>query len=202
MKSNPKLFDLGVAKLQKALAENLPWLNYSFGICEKLTDIKEGKKFHSANLYIGKQKYMQIMPCKELGNFSFFMLKDPQDFSTKDKRVARSSFSLIIWYDTRDVSLPSDERDREAIKALVLDVLSDKTISSWVTLNKVYERPENIFADLSYDYTNNQFLMSPYAGLRIDGEMLVRIPCTMEGFEGGAFDLGFDFGFDIDIKDL
>ena len=39
-KTNPKMFDLAVLPIQRALAANLPWLDHAIGICEQLTDIK------------------------------------------------------------------------------------------------------------------------------------------------------------------
>lgn len=179
IKTNPRLFDLGVAKIQKLLASNLPFLDYSFGICEKLTEIKGGKKYTSANLYIGNNKYRLIMPCKELGNFSFFMLKDPQSVVSKDNRLLKSDFSLILWYDTREILTREYEKNKEAVKVILINTLTDKEFASWITIKKIYERAENIFSDFSYDFINNQFLMSPYAGIRIDGEMMVRVPCSI-----------------------
>lgn len=175
-KTDPKLFDKQVLKIQEALADNLPWLDYAMGICETLTDVKDGKKFVSANLYMGKGQYMQVMPCNELGNFAFFTLRDPQDFGAKDKSLIKSPFSLIIWYDTRKVSLPTDERNTEAIKGQILGILNQLRFP-YLSLTRIYEKPQNVFADYTYDHTNNQFLMSPYAGLRIDGVIEVRIPC-------------------------
>lgn len=175
LKTNPAMFDLAAKQIQEALAGALPWLDHSIGIVEKLTEVKEGKKFSSANLYKGNGQYEQIMPCNEIGNFSFIILRDPQSVG-RDPNLVKSPFSLIIWYDMRTISSPYDERNREAIKALILGVLNHPRFA-WMTLGKIYERPENIFADFSYDHTNNQFLMSPYAGLRIDGEMSVRVPC-------------------------
>jgi hypothetical protein len=177
-KTNPRLFDYAILKLQTALADGLPWLNYSFGNCERLTDVKDGRKFYSANIYVGGGKYEQIMPCAELGNFSFFYLRDPQTFGTNDRNLLKTPFSLVVWYDMRKVSLPTDERNKEAVKGQILDILSRREFSSWLTLGKLYEKPENVFADFSYEHYNNQFLMSPYAGVRIDGEMTLRIPCN------------------------
>lgn len=77
-KTNPKMFDLAVLPIQKALAANLPWLDHAIGICEQLTDIKNKKPFNFAALYLSNEQYEQIMPCEELGNFSFFYLRDPQ----------------------------------------------------------------------------------------------------------------------------
>lgn len=179
-KTNPKLFDKEVLKVQNALADAFPWLDYSIGICEVLTEVDgNGRKFTSANLYRGMGQYERIMPCEELGNFSFFVLRDPQDFGTRGGNLIKCPFSLIIWYDTRKVSLPSDERNTEAIKGQILGVLNTMRFPN-VTINRIYEKPSNIFNEFSYDYTNNQFLMSPFAGLRIDGNMEVRVPCFVQ----------------------
>lgn len=175
IKTNPKLFDSAAAQIQLELS-SLEWLDHVFGICEKLTDVKEGRKFHSANVYAGKEQYIQVMPCKELGNFSFLVLRDAQQIGKRDGNVIVGPFSLIIWYDMRTLSFPLDERNRESVKAQILGLLNSRRFP-WLTFNKIYEQSENVFADFSYDYTNNQFLMSPYAGLRLDGEMRVRIPC-------------------------
>lgn len=174
-KTNPKLFDKEVLKIQNALADAFPWLDHCFGICETLTDIKDGRKFTSANWYDGKGQYTQIMPCEELGNFSFFTLRDPQEMG-RNNNLVKSPFSLIIWYDTRKVSLPSDERNTEEIKGQILGVLNQLRFPT-LQINRIYEKPQNVFADFSYEHTNNQFLMSPFAGLRIDGTIEARIPC-------------------------
>ena len=44
IKTNPKLFDKAVLPMQKVLADIL-WLDYSFGICESLVDVVDGKKY-------------------------------------------------------------------------------------------------------------------------------------------------------------
>lgn len=178
IKTNPKLFDRAAAQIQQELA-SLTWLDHIFGICERLTDVKEGKRFNSANVYAGEDQYTQVMPCKELGNFAFLVLKDPQVIGRRDENVISGPFSLIVWYDMRTLSFPLDERNREAVKAQILGVLNARRFP-WLSFNKIYERPESVFADFSYDHTNNQFLMAPYAGLRLEGEMKVRIPCAVQ----------------------
>ena len=51
-KTNPKLFDKAVSGIQDALASGLPWLDRVYGICESVVEMKNGKKFISANHYI------------------------------------------------------------------------------------------------------------------------------------------------------
>ena len=46
-----------------------------------------------------------------------------------------------------------------------------------VTLSRIYERAENVFQGYSLDEVDNQYLMSPYAGFRITGEMVIDEEC-------------------------
>lgn len=176
---NPKLFDAVVAEVQQELANAFPWLDHSFGICERLVKFYDKKKFYTPNIYVGGDEYYQVEPCSEIGNFTFFYLRDPQEFNNVANRIF-SPFSLVLWYDTRKVSSPTFTRNREQIKGQIMALLNSLHLKNGrITLNRVYERPENIFSDFSYEHTDNQFLMHPYAGLRIDGVIYTNIPCNL-----------------------
>lgn len=176
IKSNPTLFDAEVAKMQVVLGDRLPWLDHVFGLCEVLTEVKERTRFTSANLYVGNGEYERIMPCEELGNFAFFYLRDPQEFVTRNKNLIRSPYSLVLWYNMGKVSLPTDERNREALKGQILDAIKSAH-NPHFEVSRIYENPRNVFNEFSYDHTDNQFLMSPYSGLRIDGTITIAVPC-------------------------
>ena len=194
IKTNPRLFDEAVARLQHLFADNLPWLDHAFGVCEFLTDVKEGKKFTSANIYVGKGAYAQIMPCKELGNFCMFVLRDPQEMGKRNAQIIKSPISIIFWYDMREVRPHDDERPRDAVKADILGILN-KAHLPWFSAMRIYEKPEAVFSDFSYDHTQNQYLMAPYAGLRIDGMITAEIPCWILPKVG---DFNNDFNNDFD----
>lgn len=175
-KSNPKLFDKAVSGIQDQLAEGLPWLDRVYGICETITDIKNGQKFVSANRYVGKGQYEQVMPCEELGNFCFFSLKDPQETIPSDRNRIKCPFSLIFWFDMRKVSLPTDERNIEQIKDQILGIL-DELHNPYLTITRIYEKWQNVFSEYTYDIVANHYLMSPYAGIKIDGYIEARVSC-------------------------
>ena len=181
-KHNPKMFDKAVLPIQNALASAFPWLDHVIGICETLIDKKDNKPFKSANYYIGGGQYEQIMPCEELGNFSFFYLRDPQVTMAKDKSLIKSPISLVVWYNVAEVSSEYDERNREQIKGQILGVL-DSLHLPYFTITKIWENPTNVFTDFSYDQAENQFLMHPFAGLRIDGEIIARLECEVPTHE-------------------
>ena len=195
-KHNPKMFDKAVLPIQNALASAFPWLDHVIGICETLIDKKDNKPFKSANYYIGGGQYEQIMPCEELGNFSFFYLRDPQVFGAKDQNLVKSPFSLVIWYDLTNVLPEYDERNTEQIKGQIMGVLNSLRLP-YLKITKIWEKPTNVFTDFSYDPTTNQFLMHPFTGLRIDGEMIARLDCPNVVRSGDSFSNSFDNGYDI-----
>lgn len=195
-KHNPKMFDRAVLPIQNALASAFPWLDHVIGICETLIDKKDNKPFKSANYYIGGGQYEQIMPCEELGNFSFFYLRDPQVFGAKDQNLVKSPFSLVIWYDLTNALPEYDERNTEQIKGQIMGVLNSLRLP-YLKITKIWEKPTNVFTDFSYDPTSNQFLMHPFTGLRIDGEMIARLDCPNVVRSGDSFSNSFDNGYDI-----
>jgi hypothetical protein len=46
------------------------------------------------------------------------------------------------------------------------------------TVQRIYERAENVFDGFTLDEVDNQFLMSPFAGFRFYGEMIVTNDCN------------------------
>lgn len=176
IKDSPKLFDKAIGEIQKQIGGRIEWLDHIFGLCEMITTVKNGKKTKSANIYTGNGQYCQVAPCVELGNFCFFMLKDPQKIETPASKVISAPFYAIFWYNVEKVSSYPDERNTEALKEEILKALH-RIKTPHVEWTKIYERPDNIFSDFSYDFTSNQFLMYPYAGIRIEGEIFTNYNC-------------------------
>ena len=123
IKEDSRLFDASVAQIQLQLAQNIGWLDNIFGLTERLTERKDGKTFTSANIYTNKGRYIQVMPCAELGNFCFFYLRDPQKVWEKSASVLKSPFSVVFWYDVDKVSSSPAKRNREAVKEQIMAVL-------------------------------------------------------------------------------
>lgn len=177
--TNPVFFDKAVAEIQNILGTKLPWLNHVFGICERNTRVIDGKRYNIATVYTGKDNYEQIEPCSELGNFCFFVLHDPQDLLPNYGDRFSSPISVIFWYDMRTASNAADTRNREEVKTAIVKALSGISLRNGTfEFSRVYEQPENVFRDFSYDYVDNQFLMSPYAGVRVDGVLYADVPCN------------------------
>ena len=176
----PYLFDKVIQGLQDALGD-LTWLNHIFGRSERLVKMKDGMRNYTPNVYYGRDEYLVLLPDnKALGNYCFFVMEEPQTVSVPfnaSNRV-RAPFSLIVWVDLRSVGATYDDRNTEQLKEQILKTLRRAWIKHGaITLERVYERAENVFEGYSLQEVDNQYLMSPFAGFRITGEMQIDEEC-------------------------
>ena len=182
--TTPYLFDKVIRELQQDLKEGLPWLENSFGRVERrVTEVNERRLYVPA-IYQEDGQYGIMLPDDRLGCYSFFVMHDPQEVLNRMQTEVRikSPFSLIVWVDMRRVEkkmrMP-DERNTEYIKEQVLSVIETASKrKGHISINRIYERAENVFDGFSLDEVNNQFLMSPFAGFRFYGEMIVTNDCN------------------------
>lgn len=182
--TTPYLFDKVIRELQQALKEGLPWLENSFGRVERrVTEVNERRLYVPA-IYEQDGMYGIMLPDDRLGCYSFFVMHEPQEVLNRMQTEVRikSPFSLIVWVDMRRVEkkmrMP-DERNTEYIKEQVLSVLETASKrKGHISINRIYERAENVFDGFSLDEVKNQFLMSPFAGFRFYGEMIVTNDCN------------------------
>lgn len=181
-KQNTSLFDKAFGYIQDALATNLPWLNHVLPQAERLVKIINGKRIYSPNIYVGDNEYEQIFPdADNIGNYSFFMLDEPQDVSYEaGGRVKMSApFSLIVWFDIRTL-YADDVRDMEQAKKDVLRAVRRTWMREGAfTITQVFQRAENVFREFTLDEVDNQYLMQPYGGFRLRGEIQINEECEL-----------------------
>lgn len=177
---NPVMLDRIIGEIQTGLVENVLWLDVAFGRSQRLTKMLNGKRIITPNVYCGgwnghgPNDYLEVSPDSRIGNFSFFEIEDPQTIDTGPwAREIKAPFGLIVWFDLTRVYGSPDNRNTEQLKADILHVLNGRT--GWhlregrITINRIYERCENIYRGYTLTEIDNQFLMHPFAGLRFDG---------------------------------
>ena len=180
--NNPVMLDRVIGEIQTGLANGLPWLDAAFGRSQRLTKMVNGKKVVTPNVYCGgwnghgPNDYIEVSPDSKIGNFSFVEIEDPQTIETGPViRRINAPFGLIVWFDLTRVYNAPDNRNTELMKAEILRILNGRT--GWtlsegrVTVNRIYERAENIYRGYSLSEIDNQFLMHPYGGFRFDGAL-------------------------------
>lgn len=180
LKRAPRLFDIVIAEIQQGLAAQLPWLSHAFGKAERLVKIIQGRRYYTPNVYTGGNDYELIAPDSNFGNYCFFTVDEPQVVTWAAGRQSsmRAPFSIIFWVDMRTVE-DADDRNTEAVKQQILRALNGgiQLRQGRMTIERVYERAENIFKGYTLDEVDNQFLMHPYCGWRFEGEIQITDSC-------------------------
>lgn len=181
--SNNYLFDKVIEDLRQTLKQRLTWLDASYGRAERLIKEIDGRRYYTPNVYLGNDQYEVLLPDDRRGNYSFFVLHEPQELVNRMQTEIRikAPFSLIVWCDMRRVERImqlADKRNTEYVKEQVLGVLGTAFPQHGsASVVKIYERAENVFDGFTLDEVQNQFLMSPFAGFRFYGEMIVTNDC-------------------------
>lgn len=179
---NPVMLDKVIGQIQQGLVENISWLDVAFGRAQRLTKNVEGRSIITPNVYCGgwnghgENDYIEVSPDAKIGNFAFFEVEDPQtiEVSTWIRQIT-TPFALIVWFDLTRVYGVPDNRNTEYLKAQILKVLNGR--GGWhlgdgrIVLNQIYERAENIYRGYTLSEIDNQFLMHPFAGFRIEGTL-------------------------------
>jgi hypothetical protein len=185
------MLDKVIGDIQEGLVSNLSWLDAAFGRSQRLIREINGKKVITPNVYCGGWKnhgendYIEVSPDSKIGNFSFFEVEDPQTITHGPWiREFKVPFGLIVWFDLRLVYGSLTNRNTEKLKAEVLKVLNGR--DGWhltqgrIVVEKIYERAENIYKGYSLNEIDNQFLMHPYGGFRIEGYLEYEELCNTQ----------------------
>lgn len=182
---NPKLADAVIGNIQEGLKENLSWLDVAFGRAERIVKQINGKNLYLPAIFTGSDynpnEYVELSPDSQIGNFCFFWLLDPQRITWRPKvpGVIHSPFALIFWIDLRRVYDEKNNRNIMSLEAEVLRTLNGgfRMPTGSLRIDKVYHLAEDIYREFSLSEVDNQFLMHPYAGFRLEGELIYEEPC-------------------------
>ena len=177
--TNPQLTDIVIAEVQKGLAANLDWLDHAFGRSQKLVKQIDTTKYYTPNVYAGVKNYIDVSPSNDLGNYSFFVIDDPQyvDWQPRVPGDITVSYSLIVWCNIDKIT-GAENRNTEFVKSEILKALNKTFLKSGrLTVNKIFEQAENVYKGFTLDEISNQFMMHPYYAFRLVGEIKTNESC-------------------------
>lgn len=182
---DPKLADAIIGNIQRGLKDNLSWLDVAFGRAERIVKQINGKNLYLPAIFTGEgnnpNEYIELSPDAQIGNFCFFWLLDPQRITWRPKIPGnvRAPFALIFWVDLRRVYDEKSNRNIMALEAEVLKTLNGgfPMPAGHLSIDRIYHLAENIYREFSLTEVDNQFLMHPYAGFRLEGDLIFEEPC-------------------------
>ncbi len=177
----PRLFDRPIQNLQDSLGVNCSFLTHIFGRCERLVKDVNGRRVYSPNVYLGKEEYILLTPDNTaLGNYAFFIREEPERMGVSMGVQSRmhAPFSLVVWVDMRTF----EEYDDRNVYQVELDVLRAVGMpgalkNGGVKVTNIYHKAENVFDGFTLDEVDNQYLMAPYYGFRIQMELWIDEDC-------------------------
>lgn len=180
IQSNPDLFDRVIVDIQKGLGQTLPWLNHIFGKAERLSRVNKKGKMFTPNIFLGGNEYLDLSPNADLGSFCFFTIDDPEqiEWMPKITGTLTANYSIVFWIDLRKTPY-LQTRNIDQLKGEALKALNGKFLmpNGRLTVTRIYNKAETIYAGFSLDEIDNQFLMHPYAGFRFSGVLTVNESC-------------------------
>lgn len=184
-KENPVLIDKTLQELQQVLKSNLKWLDCAFGKAFRITSSTEEGKYDYPAFYNGNGEYVSLLPNDNFGNFSWFDIYDPQII--RSVAPSRPQYTikgaLVLWYNLESIYADGEVLYTEEVKKEVLRLLTSAGVlqSARLVVTEVYERFENIYKGYFYNDefygADRHFLLYPYAGLRIEFDLILKTLC-------------------------
>ena len=169
------LFDKCLEEIAEAL-RSVAWMDTVYGRGERVAKEISGRRVYLPAIWTADNEYRLLTPDSGEGNFAWLWLDDPQTISRTDTGKVAATISVIVWYDFRRIT--GGNRQRDTLKAEVLNLLEAEGLQSGIfTATRVWELAENIYKGFSLEETDNQFLMHPYGGFRIEGTLETYLPC-------------------------
>ena len=179
--TTPVMIDRVLACIQDSLIARVGWLNHAFGKAQRLVCLRDNSNYYYPGVHIGEFEYMNVLPGQDFGNRTFFIIDDPQIVENNSRRynTIKSPFSLVLWYDIATIFKATKERNTEEIKRQIMRALNDTILPSGarIEITRIFEQAENIFKGYSIKEIDTQYLMHPYAGLRLEGTLIYRDEC-------------------------
>lgn len=174
--ADAKLIDKALLPIQTSLTTKLSWLNHAFGKAQRLKEVVEGKTVIYPGVYVGGEEYLKVFPDSHIGNFTFFDIEDGEELDHKGRGNVDFSvnFGLVVWFDYRTVYQADwQQRTIENVKSEVIDALKTTLlpIGSSLRITRSWERSENIYKGYTDKEIREQFLMRPFGGFKLEGEL-------------------------------
>lgn len=170
---NPVLFERIFADFNTAAIPNISWLNEAFGRAYTVeSKTYGGLTFVEPAVYVDNGEYLSMLPNDTYGNFSFFILDDPQTYAIQPngRGLIEANGSIIFWFNLESV-YSGDDLLKQASENIKLELIRFITTpglikTGRIELLRVEEKPNNVYNGYSLKNVESQYLTYPYHGFR------------------------------------
>lgn len=181
---NPVLIDRFFGYIQDTLSGKLEWLDVAYPKAERVQkkNGQTGKRYYQPVVYLEGNDYDSLLPDDRRGNYSFFILDDPQDYTqhTGMPGEVSGSCSLVFWFDYEKVFGEKDLHSKDEVKLQVLEALREaRIIGGKLKVLRFWDQSENVFKGFGLDEVENQYLTHPFGGFRIECKYIIEEDCLI-----------------------
>lgn len=184
--SNLKGIDLACQNLSARLVQNLTWMNYGFGLCQRIIENREGKDFTIPTVYMNDiTEGMRAYPNDEWRSFCFWDIADPMTVSKGDEQYSLKFLiykaACIIYVDLSQID---NQTTYQVTKSKIKDDIAQQFsygfvgTGSTVHMTGMIDRTvKEVYKDI-YDDKLKDLTVMPHFCVRIDCDIIVRQVCT------------------------
>jgi len=177
--------------LQTIIADNLSWIQYSFGKCERHEKIVNDKKEVYPVCFVdNKTDPIDVRPNDEYEAYSFWDVKDPgrilypndeSEYAIRKYAIWEYDVSLIIWANIKRINSLAYNETKSQMRQDIVDILETKLLGNDVTFwsGEIFERDiSQVFA--GFDLSNDENVIKwPYVAFRINGTVRFKRLCPV-----------------------
>ncbi len=181
----PVNLDMYILQTQNSLAAALPWLERAFGRAWKMYKQDEGigktkgvaRGYQYPGAYSGKVEYFNCFPNDTFKSYCFFSPRDNGEVvSTNDGPAYvpgvwndwRQPVDIIFWWNCKKIN---PAIDYPLTENLLADIRKALRAIPWFIISGVQYNADNIFNEYSLDHVAEQYLVHPFGGVKIMGDI-------------------------------
>lgn len=173
--TNPAQLDKVLFEFQTRLKDNLSWLDYACGRVIEHEHNNNGKIL--PKIYIGDDRYVEVMPDASLGNYCFFDVGEKRQVLKHMPgrgMLVKCTFGLVIWFNLSKIYPMAVERKTEDLQQEIVDVLVRKTSLSCAgfLITGITDNAKQVFGKYAGKNPESKYMMHPYGAFRFDGELI------------------------------
>jgi len=186
--SDPVGIDMVVVALQTEFANEITWLEKSFGRAVRMVEQRQvgedagdlGEYVFPALIVQEGYDFFNLMEVDNFDAYSFFYAHDPEEVVEYEEGIQntyRRRLSCVFWMNLQRVDESRKDDFLEELKREITKVISNARLDDsgftngeiqGIEILEVYDEPDNIFEGFTVELQDSLMLHYPFRGLRIE----------------------------------
>lgn len=177
---SPKGIDMVSCALQYKFELDLIWLEKSFGRAVLRAEKRDNQDYLFPACFVGEgYDYLDMLAIDNYDAYSFSFARDPEAVEEYQESISNTYsrlLSVIFWWNMERINYNLQTDQNEGLKQEVKKAITTCTYQPsvdggqviGVEIENIYDQPDQVFQDFSFDHIETQSLYYPFGGIRVD----------------------------------